>query len=127
MRPVGFQGAGHRGKGPMNYTRADERIREDVCDHLTEDDHVDASQIEIQVSGGEVTLTGMVATREMKRRAEEIIERQRGVRDVHNQLRVSREPTRGERERERSSSDERSGDGDRGRNGLTGRGQHHPS
>jgi hypothetical protein len=122
MRSMGFQGTGHRGKGPMNYTRADERIREDVCDHLTEDDHVDASQIEVQVSGGEVTLTGMVASREMKRRAEEIIERQRGVRDVHNQLRVSRETTRGERER-----DERSGDGDRGRNGLTGRGQHHPS
>jgi hypothetical protein len=126
MRPMGGYGTGHRGKGPMNYTRADERIREDVCDCLTEDDHVDASQIDLQVSGGEVTLTGTVPSREMKRRAEELVERQRGVKDVHNQLRVARESTRGERERS-DRSEERGGDGDRGRNGLTGRGQHHPS
>jgi len=120
-------GGGHAGKGPMNYQRADERIREDVCDMLTDDDHIDASQIEIQVRGGEVTLTGTVASREMKRRAEELAERQRGVKDVHNQLRIARE-----RERERDRDREReAGDGgrteERPRNGLLPGRQHHPS
>ena len=27
----------HRGKGPKGYTRSDDRIREDVCDCLTDD------------------------------------------------------------------------------------------
>ena len=46
--PWGSQGRSsgqgiHRGRGPRNYKRADERIREDVCDCLTEDAYIDAS------------------------------------------------------------------------------------
>ena len=52
----------HRGRGPKNYKRSDERIREDVCDRLSDDGMVDASEIEVKVSGAEVTLDGTVTT-----------------------------------------------------------------
>lgn len=89
----GYQGyrGGHRGKGPMNYQRSDERIREAVCEALSEDDHIDASHIEVNVKGGEVTLTGSVEERHMKRMAEDCVERVSGVKDVQNQLRISSE------------------------------------
>jgi osmotically-inducible protein OsmY len=51
---------------------------------------VDASDIEVAVTDGEVTLSGNARAREEKRRAEEIIDGISGVREVHNQLRVSR-------------------------------------
>ena len=86
VEPVGA----HRGKGPKNYRRSDERIREDVCDRLTDDDQVDASEIDVKVEDCEVTLTGSLPSRHMKRRAEDLAERVTGVRDVHNQLRVTR-------------------------------------
>jgi osmotically-inducible protein OsmY len=78
----------HRGRGPKGYTRSDDRIREDVSDRLTDDWMVDASDIEIQVSSSEVTLTGTVESREAKRRAEDIAESVSGVRHVQNNLRV---------------------------------------
>ena len=85
----GFVGeGGHAGKGPIGYSRSDSRIHEDVCEQLTEDDHVDASGIEVKCENCEVTLTGTVPSRDMKRRAEQIADSVRGVRDVHNQLRV---------------------------------------
>ncbi|WP_034386337.1 BON domain-containing protein [Deinococcus sp. YIM 77859] len=78
----------YRGRGPKGYQRSDERIREEVNDALEDDHSVDASDIEVQVQNGEVTLTGTVSDRQQKRRAEECAERVRGVKDVHNQLRV---------------------------------------
>jgi len=84
----GGEGGWHVGKGPSGYTRSDERIREDVCDRLTDDPYVDATHIEVSVQSGEVTLGGHVHRREDKRRAEDIVERVSGVRDVNNRLRV---------------------------------------
>ena len=78
----------HRGRGPRNYQRADDRIFEDVCEHLTEDDHVDASEIEVSVSNAEVTLSGRVRSRTAKRRATQIAEQASGVRDVFNNIRI---------------------------------------
>jgi osmotically-inducible protein OsmY len=77
-----------RGRGPRNYTRSGDRIREDVNDRLTDDWRVDASDIEVTVSGTEVTLTGTVSTREQRRRAEDITENISGVTHVQNNLRV---------------------------------------
>jgi osmotically-inducible protein OsmY len=79
---------GHRGKGPKNYHRSEERIREEVCDRLADDDMVDASEMEVQVQGREVILTGYVPSREQKRRAEDIVESVSSVRNVENRLRV---------------------------------------
>jgi osmotically-inducible protein OsmY len=55
---------------------------------------VDASNIEVQVTNCEVTLKGVASTRQEKRRAEHIVEDISGVRDVHNEIRVSREGER---------------------------------
>ena len=78
----------HRGRGPKNYTRSDDRIREDVNDRLSDDSWLDASEIEVQVSSCEVTLTGTVNSREDKRRAEDLAEHVSGVKHVQNNLRV---------------------------------------
>jgi osmotically-inducible protein OsmY len=78
----------YTGKGPRGYHRSDERIREDVCECLTQHGQIDASNIEVQVSGGEVTLGGTVDNRQMKRMAEDAVEGISGVKDVNNQIRV---------------------------------------
>ena len=87
------QERGHYGKGPRGYSRSDERIREDVNDRLTDDWQVDASEIEVIVTSGEVTLNGTVSRREEKRRAEDLAENVSGVRHVQNNLRVQNQGT----------------------------------
>lgn len=77
-----------RGRGPQGYQRSDERIREDICDLLTERGDVDASAVQVRVDNREVTLEGSVPDRRMKRIAEDVADAARGVRDVHNRLRV---------------------------------------
>jgi osmotically-inducible protein OsmY len=77
-----------RGRGPKGYRRSDERIREDVNDRLSDDNYLDASDIEVAVSETLVTLTGTVRTRIDKRRAEDIAESVSGVTNVENRLRV---------------------------------------
>ena len=81
--------ADHRGRGPKDYVRSDERIRDDVNDRLTEDWRVDASDITVRVEKGEVTLDGTVTAREAKRRAEDLAEDVSGVKHVQNNLRVA--------------------------------------
>ncbi len=76
------------GQGPKNYVRADERIREDACERLAYHPYIDASDIEVFVNDGEITLRGTVDSRMVKRAAEECVEHVRGVKDVHNQLRL---------------------------------------
>ena len=77
----------HRGRGPKNYVRSDDRIREDINDRLSDDAWLDASEIEVKVANCEVTLTGTVETREDKRRAEDLAEQVSGVKHVQNILR----------------------------------------
>ena len=80
-------------RGPKGYKRSDERIREDVNDHLSQQDHFDPSDIEVSVANGEVTLSGYVQSRHEKFLAEEIADDVSGVTEVHNQIRVRREQT----------------------------------
>ena len=89
----------HSGKGPKGYQRSEDRIREDVCDALEAHGHIDASEIEVEVSDGVVTLTGSVESRQSKRLAEQAVERVRGIKDIHNHLTIS-----SSREIERQSS-----------------------
>ena len=79
----------HHGKGPKNYTRSQERIKEDVNDKLSDDWMVDASDIEVEVSGSEVTLKGSVKSKQAKRRAEDCADAVSGVTHVQNNLRVN--------------------------------------
>ncbi|WP_347302465.1 BON domain-containing protein [Croceibacterium sp. TMG7-5b_MA50] len=78
----------HRGSGPANYTRSDQRILEDVCDTITHDRMVDGRQIQVTVQDGEVTLDGTVTSRQQKRRAEDLTDDLSGVKHVQNNLRV---------------------------------------
>ena len=78
----------HRGHGPANYTRSDERVLEDICDRLTDDARVDARKVQVTVQGGEVTLDGSVRSRGHKRRAEDCAHDVSGVNHVQNNLRV---------------------------------------
>ena len=85
------RGAGFRGKGPKNYNRSDERIREDVCDRLCDDAEIDASDVEVVVSDREVTLNGTARSREQRRWAEACAEDVAAVTHVQNNLRVKPE------------------------------------
>jgi len=78
----------HRGRGPRDYKRSDDRIREEVCDCLTDDDRLDATHIEVVVKDGEVTLSGFTTSREDKRWAESLAERISGVNEVQNSIRL---------------------------------------
>jgi CBS domain-containing protein len=78
----------HQGRGPKNYQRSDDRIREDVNERLTDDAMIDASEIEVTVQNREVTLSGTVRNRQERRRAEDIAESVPGVTHVQNDLRV---------------------------------------
>lgn len=82
---------GHRGRGPKNYTRSDDRIKEDINDRLTDHYQIDASDIDVEVSNGEVTLTGFVNSRRDKRMAEDIVEDVSGVKNVENRLRLQQQ------------------------------------
>jgi hypothetical protein len=83
------QGTGrYAGRGPKNWQRNDDRVREDVNEALTQHPDVDASEVDVQVSGGEVTLTGTVSSRHEKRAAEDCAWNVSGVRDVANHLKV---------------------------------------
>ena len=81
-------GGPHSGRGPRNYQRSDERIREEVCELLTKHSYVDASDVDIRVQNGQVTLDGSVSDRRAKRTAEDLAESVWGVTEVQNRLRV---------------------------------------
>src|SRR5207244_7295019 len=76
------------GRGPKGYRRSDERIREDVSDRLLTHPDIDASEIEVTVKNGIITLSGTVEDRHEKRLADYIAEDAVGVDDVDNRLKV---------------------------------------
>ena len=78
----------HRGRGPRGYKRSDQRIQEDLNDRLADDPYLDASELEVSVNGGEVTLSGTVDSRQARRRAEDLAEQISGVSYVQNNIRV---------------------------------------
>jgi hypothetical protein len=78
----------HSGRGPKNYKRSDQRIEEEINDMLTQHGDIDASEIEVKVSNGDVTLSGSVDERQAKHMAEDIAGSVMGVKDVNNQIRI---------------------------------------
>jgi hypothetical protein len=87
--PYGYEQRGpHTGKGPKGYERSTDRMREEVCERLTQHGEIDASEIEVNVEGGEITLSGTVDSRRSKRMAEAVAESVASVKDVHNRLTV---------------------------------------
>ncbi len=93
---------GFQGVGPKNYQRADRTILEDVCEWLTEDTWVDASDVHVEVKDAVIHLRGTVPDRATKRRADDIAHSVPGVHDVMNELRLAhRRPSLGREARER--------------------------
>lgn len=84
-----------QGRGPRNYQRSDDRIREDICDRLMQG-WMDAGDVTVRVEKGEVTLSGTVKSRDEKRAIEDLAEEVLGVKEVNNELRVAREQQRQE-------------------------------
>jgi osmotically-inducible protein OsmY len=84
--------AGHSraGTGPLGRRRSDDALAAEIHEILTNDPELDTTDIEIEVAGGAVTLTGTVDSGDARMLAEELVESLTGVREVHNRLRVAR-------------------------------------
>jgi hypothetical protein len=79
----------YSGRGPKNWRRSDERIREDVSEALERDPKIDASEIEVDVKDGVVILKGSVEHRRHKRMSEDVIDMIPGVKDIRNEVSVN--------------------------------------
>lgn len=73
---------------PKSYTRSDERIREDLYERILQHNYIDASDVSIAVSEGNVTLEGTVPERHMKHDIENIADECPGVKEIDNRIRV---------------------------------------
>ena len=76
--------------GLRGYRRPDDSLAREIHEILTKDPELDATDIEVEVEGGAVTLTGEVESSDAKLLAEELVESTPGVREVHNRLRIAR-------------------------------------
>lgn len=79
-----FSAENHRGHGPRDWRKSDERLREEVCEALAADAWLDARDLNVGVDEGEVVLSGVAPCFEARERAEDIASRVVGVRAVHN-------------------------------------------
>jgi osmotically-inducible protein OsmY len=83
-------GSAQPGTGPRFQRRSDDKIREEVWDLLSNNADLDATEVEVLVESGEVTLTGNVDSRDAKWLAEDLVTSVSGVCEVYNQLKVAR-------------------------------------
>jgi hypothetical protein len=81
--------AARQRRGPKGYTRSDERIRDDICDHLMRSD-LDVEDVSVRVEKGHVTLEGTVPHRSIRHRLEDVVDACLGVQDIDNRVRVRR-------------------------------------
>ncbi|MFY0534191.1 BON domain-containing protein [Nannocystis pusilla] len=94
-------------------------MTEEICEALTRNPSVDASEIEVKVQQGIVTLSGTVDDREIKRLVEDLSEDISGVREVQNQIRVSH----GQQMTGQTQGEQVQTGRTQGEQGQTGRGQ----
>ena len=74
---------------PRGYKRSDERIIDDVCEHLSRN-RLDVEDVSVQVEDGHVTLSGTVRSRRSKHQIEDVTASCFGVEDISNQISVRR-------------------------------------
>jgi osmotically-inducible protein OsmY len=79
----------HRGKGPKNFVRSDERLTELVNELLMDHDEIDATHVNVEIKNGEVSVSGTVEDRWQRREIEDLIERMGGVKDVHISIKIA--------------------------------------
>lgn len=85
------QGRRQTNSGPRSRRKPDESLRQEIREILIADPELEATDIEVEVEGGAVTLRGAVVDSDARLLAEELVESLTGVREVHNRLRVERE------------------------------------
>lgn len=83
----GAERISYQGRGPKGYLRSDERLLETICQRLTDDPYIDASDIEVEVKDQSVTLRGTVDDRRVKYAVEELVD-SCGPRVIQNELRT---------------------------------------
>lgn len=82
-----------RGRGPKNYRRTEQHLLERVVDALQDDPQLDATDVDVSLSAGDVVLAGSVSSRKDKHRAENLAARATSLPDVDNRLRVRPTPS----------------------------------
>jgi osmotically-inducible protein OsmY len=91
--PYGRSGSMGQGmsqhRGPKGWKRTDERLKEDICERLYNTQHIDSSDVTVEVKDGKVALEGSVPQRGMKHALEDLIDACPGVTDIDNRVRVS--------------------------------------
>jgi BON domain len=76
-------------RGPKGYQRSDERLKEDISERLMESQHIDSSEVTVDVQGAKVILEGVVPSRHMKHAIEDLVDACPGVQDIENRVRVA--------------------------------------
>ncbi len=74
----------HHGKGPRNFSRTDNLLREEVCELFLLNPDLDPAGIDVTVKDGVVTLEGHVHRRDDRYLAEDLSFEVSGVKDVIN-------------------------------------------
>jgi osmotically-inducible protein OsmY len=83
-------GSSQPGTGPRFQRRSDDKIREEIWELLNNNADLEASEVEVHVEGGEVTLGGTVESRDARWLTEDLVTSVSGVREVYNQIKVAR-------------------------------------
>jgi len=78
-------------RGPKGWQRSDERLKEDISERLYDTQHIDSSEVTVDVTEGKVTLEGTVSDRYMKHAIEDLVDQCPGVKDIENRIRVARD------------------------------------
>ncbi|MCY0989424.1 BON domain-containing protein [Nannocystis sp. ILAH1] len=76
------------GCGPRSYRRSDARIAEDINEALTWHPDIDASEVEVAVERGNVTLTGLVYDPQTRRLIVELALQTAGVAELDDRMSI---------------------------------------
>lgn len=76
----------HKGKGPRNFSRSDDLLRERICEAFLKNPDLDPEFIDVTVKDGIVTLSGEARIREDRFLAEDLARDVSGVVDVQNYI-----------------------------------------
>jgi len=90
-RQGGFSQGPQTGRGPKGYQRSDDRIKEEICECLTQHGQIDASDVDVKVQNGEAILTGTVDSRSTKRMIDDALDGISGLKDIQNNVRINQQ------------------------------------
>jgi hypothetical protein len=109
-------------RGPKNYTRSDERLRELICERLLQEQAVDVSNVSVEVKDGRVTLEGTVPERQMRHVIEDTVDCCWGVEDIENHIGIqsSSQGKQGQQDTEMSGGGQQQSRVSAGSGGLSG-------